>query len=491
MPKGGVRPADKQFYLAAKQTYSDTKSPIDNWNVVFESPTLDAWFDGKDSILIGVRGTKLTDKSDLSADASLIVNRLTSTDRYKRDVASPRQVLSQFPQTRYQYYLVGHSLGGAIINQLKEDFPFLRGAVEYNPAFQPYDFFRQRQDIQRIYTSDDGLYKLGGRFFRNNIVIPGKKKFDNPVLDSLSGHTLSNFQELYQGRGRRVRGAGEFEDALQRRPDLLALYKDTANFQFRPDFFNGLQRSITPREVYEARKPAKPYDKWRAEVTENNISRSFVNLRTAASTKQALKDVGEYNKQYIQYIKENPDQEEVLCNLDAELKRNQDRTTAAECKRRHKEDADRKAYDPIATPLLKATLGIGDIASQIVGQLGGKPGKVVQGLYENVRRIGEQSGSGFNSHSKYKMKTQSCSCLRGGAVNFDTPLVDPVEYITTNDVRRLRGGSVSGPVLSSRKPTGYKSPAIYDLAVKRAIEESLYLEKNRRKLGLSSAGNLV
>ena len=201
--EGGDKPTEKMFYEATETAYNPNPPPtLNGWRLILNTPTLDAWFDGNKSILIGVRGTNITDKKDLFADANIPLNRLTATDRYKKDVADLRRVFADYPPERYEYYLAGHSLGGAIINQLKADFPMLKDAVQYNPAFQPVDFFRsQKGDIKRIYTSEDGLYKLGGRFFRNNVVIPSKIKTGKTPIDAVSGHLLSNFAKMYEGAG--------------------------------------------------------------------------------------------------------------------------------------------------------------------------------------------------------------------------------------------------------------------------------------------------
>lgn len=201
--EGGDKPTEKMFYQATETAYNPNPPPtLNGWRLILNTPTLDAWFDGQKSILVGVRGTNITDKKDLFADANIPLNRLTTTDRYKKDVADLRRVFADYPPERYEYYLAGHSLGGAIINQLKADFPMLKDAVQYNPAFQPLDFFRsQKGDIKRIYTSEDGLYKLGGRFFRNNVVIPSKIKTGTTPIDAVSGHLLSNFAKMYEGAG--------------------------------------------------------------------------------------------------------------------------------------------------------------------------------------------------------------------------------------------------------------------------------------------------
>lgn len=86
----------------------------------------------ENTFLIAVRGTY--DFRDVRTDAVLPINALRFTRRYRGDVAIIRQITQKYPPTQYEYYLAGHSLGGAIIRQLKRDFPFFMDAVVYNGA---------------------------------------------------------------------------------------------------------------------------------------------------------------------------------------------------------------------------------------------------------------------------------------------------------------------------------------------------------------------
>ena len=187
---------ERVFFDAAKQSYSTNPArQIDGFNLLRDTPTMDAYIKGND-ILLGVRGTKLTDFSDIKADASLPFNMLAGTNRYAKDKAFVQGLLRQYPFERFNYYLSGHSLGGAIETQLKRDFPRMRYAVEYNPAFQPKDYTSPISGIQRIYTSSDFLYQLGGRFFGGNVVVnPARNVTGNTLVDGITGHVLDNFEK--------------------------------------------------------------------------------------------------------------------------------------------------------------------------------------------------------------------------------------------------------------------------------------------------------
>jgi hypothetical protein len=194
-------PPERVFFDVAKQSYSTNPAKeIDGFTLLRDTPTMDAYIKGQD-ILLGVRGTKLSDFADIKADASLPLNLLTRTARYDKDRAFVLRLMREYPMDRYNYYLSGHSLGGAIETQLKREFPRMKYAVEYNPAFQPRDYISPVPGIQRIYTSSDFLYKLGGRFFRGNVVVdPSKDVTGNVVVDGIRGHVLDNFKSgLYSG----------------------------------------------------------------------------------------------------------------------------------------------------------------------------------------------------------------------------------------------------------------------------------------------------
>lgn len=198
------KPSDKVFLDVATASYNyNPAARIDGFTLLRRTNTIDAYI--KDNvIIIGVRGTD--DKADIKADASLPFNKLTMVQRYKRDKQFVANVLRDYPT--HQIFLTGHSLGGAIDNQLKRDFPQLKDAVEFNPAFQSKDLIYQQPGIKRFYISTDPLYRLGGRLFSGNIVLPPGATSGIGLIDALQGHKLNKFSTSISDSSRDVGGYG-------------------------------------------------------------------------------------------------------------------------------------------------------------------------------------------------------------------------------------------------------------------------------------------
>jgi hypothetical protein len=214
---GGEKPTENTFFKAVKESYNvtnDASKSFDDFNLIVEKPTVKAYLNDKTkTILLAIRGTKPTERLDLGADSLIPFGKLTSSDRYKLDVSILRLIFDQFSPEIFDYYLTGHSLGGAIVPQLKRDFPFLKDAVVYNPASQPIDYKQQQSDsIKRLYHENDPLYAMGGEVYTNKQMIEAPtvlpKYFSNlykkvNIMQSpstyLKGHELSNFAPLYGG----------------------------------------------------------------------------------------------------------------------------------------------------------------------------------------------------------------------------------------------------------------------------------------------------
>lgn len=191
------KPSDALFFKAARESYeANPDESINGFQLVVNTSTFDAYLDTKTkTLLLSSRGT--ADAQDVKADAALAVNALSSTARYQQDRRVLDSIVLRYPPSQYTYYMTGHSLGGAISNQLKRDYPFIKEAVQFNPAFQPKDLVSRQGGIKRYYTKTDFLYKLGGRFLPNVHTIEPSRFTGLSALDALTGHKLENFSRLF------------------------------------------------------------------------------------------------------------------------------------------------------------------------------------------------------------------------------------------------------------------------------------------------------
>lgn len=211
---GGPMPGRGDLQVAAEGAYRGAPQNIGTLVKVRETPTLVFYRDRhQNTMVVAIRGTVPTDPKDLVADAAIVVGQLERTPRFQNDLRLLKEVQAQYPPSQFDWYGVGHSLGGAILDLFLKSNLLKRG-VSYNPAVQPQSLVGDTKRNERIYQEGDPLYQLIGRF-TNPEVRPGKKKpsfwgnlpYVGPAIDYLQEHGLGNF----------VGGAkphGEFEKQL-------------------------------------------------------------------------------------------------------------------------------------------------------------------------------------------------------------------------------------------------------------------------------------
>lgn len=203
MEGNGMMPQRDTLQRMANASY-DSVPPrlINGWTLVVSTPTLKFYKSGN-TIVVAIRGTVPRDRNDIEADASLAVNRLETTNRYKKDVDTLVATFRRFPPSQYDYYGVGHSLGGAILDSFLRE-GWLKSGLSYNPAVQPKDIPKTNTN-QRVYQAGDPLYAVMGQFTKGAEVRAPKKKslVDTlirkvPVVGKVYGmfsdHQLDNFE---------------------------------------------------------------------------------------------------------------------------------------------------------------------------------------------------------------------------------------------------------------------------------------------------------
>ena len=209
--KGGAVPEDLRFLQQmTKQSYNleNPQEWINGWTLKRWTPTMKFWMKGK-SVIVGVRGTKTTE--DVMTWGTIPLNRLDTTGVYKRDKAELEQFQEQYLPSEYTYYAVGHSLGGAIIDNFIRA-GLIKEAVTYNPAIQTKDINAGLPN-RRIYYGNDPLYRLMGWWDRKSEHRKPEDKswadflysFTAPGMasEALSAHNLKNFN--FTGGVKRVK----------------------------------------------------------------------------------------------------------------------------------------------------------------------------------------------------------------------------------------------------------------------------------------------
>lgn len=200
----GAIPDRSLLWKIAKASYSPTPPErIDSLTLVHSTPTLKFYKEGNDTIVVGIRGTKPTEVGDLKADALLAVNSLSYSERYKKDLATIQEFQKKYPTSEYDYYGVGHSLGGAVLDNFLRQGLIDKG-VSYNPAVQPLDW-KAHLPNNRIYMSDDPLYLIMGQHTEPKPEVRNRKKgilegivsgvpYLGKMYGSLQAHKLDNFR---------------------------------------------------------------------------------------------------------------------------------------------------------------------------------------------------------------------------------------------------------------------------------------------------------
>jgi len=170
----GIR--NELYKDAAEQAYSlDPQKDLGDGFLLDEAlstPTLKFWKQTGSSaeqvqsttepgkVLVGIRGTQVTDWRDLSADSDIAIGKLDTSVRSRQDfidMERAKAALSMFP-----FYGAGHSLGGALLDLFIRR-GYIIGGRSYNGALE---LGKEEQTNHRIYNTQDALYNLSQPFLK-------------------------------------------------------------------------------------------------------------------------------------------------------------------------------------------------------------------------------------------------------------------------------------------------------------------------------------
>lgn len=154
--------ATQIYATAIKNTY-EGKKDLPGYEFVASNGNVSV-YQKKGARLFAIRGMRPSDSGDRAAVLSLITNDLNGSARYKKD----KEFIQKHRVLGVKQIVVGHSLGGAIVDQLIDDGVFSRG-LSFNPAMQPKDIFKTGN--RRLYNKDDFLYLLVGKYSGNHGLI--------------------------------------------------------------------------------------------------------------------------------------------------------------------------------------------------------------------------------------------------------------------------------------------------------------------------------
>lgn len=147
---------DQEAVQAAENAYSASPQPLPGWTILQKTPTLTFYGRGKE-ILVAIRGTDVKDPEDLKADAGIAANQLRNSKRYRKDKQDIARFQQKYPKSQYTYRGVGHSLGGAVLDEFIRD-GFVRNGKSFNPAVQPQDSSNNLNE--RHYIESDPLHQI-------------------------------------------------------------------------------------------------------------------------------------------------------------------------------------------------------------------------------------------------------------------------------------------------------------------------------------------
>lgn len=142
-----------------------------------------------------------------------------------------------------------------------------------------------------------------------------------------------------------------------------------------------------------------------------------------------INQLNEQNKQYEEYIKQNPELEEVICNYDENGDPNKTRTTMGQCKinnqthflKWEKENHPENAY--FFRPALKALTSVGDLLVDTVPMP-----KIVKDIYKGAREVTKDSIEGSGKNNIFKKQLQKLNITEEEYLNYAKKVAKMRDY---------------------------------------------------------------
>lgn len=141
------------------KTGDELMKDVDGWELIEQTPNL-RFYKKDGDVIVSIRGSKtLSDWTN--SNTKLFLNKVREGNRYKDDRAAIERMLQFAPVL----YGVGHSLGGALLDEFIKD-GLVKEGVSFNPAVQPENWDNKelaRKNI-RVYYEGDPVYEVMGKY---------------------------------------------------------------------------------------------------------------------------------------------------------------------------------------------------------------------------------------------------------------------------------------------------------------------------------------
>ena len=241
------------------------------------------WSPNSNIYVVAVRGTVGTFgiSEDWQANTTIPFNGLSNTDRWKKDDATMNKWLNTWIPKGAEVYATGHSLGGAICDELLRH-GYVREAFTFNPAVQSQDFVGDQRN-NRVYARGDPLYKLMGQFTVGAKLMPAESFLAElghqldplyALRQSLEEHNLKAFNKTPDeilGSGRRKQnGLGAESQMRKGKKKKVDPREESASL---------LQGGVKQEDLDDGRLYIKEYSP--PDITIDNIEKVLKVLRSA------------------------------------------------------------------------------------------------------------------------------------------------------------------------------------------------------------------
>lgn len=203
--EGGAQPTPVEAQQMVKASKANAPAQIGEFRLVKLAPSIAFYEDNEGTMVVAIAGTRGAQEA-LTEWWRIPVNQIESGERYKQAEQAVIQARREFPDI-LEWFGVGHSLGGAIIDSLIEK-GLLDAGHSFNPAIQTKHLSNMKN--RREFQEGDILGKLA-RPFASNISYRKKpsgwasrlaQAFHpaSRVWDALKAHNLDSFAEGGMGQ---------------------------------------------------------------------------------------------------------------------------------------------------------------------------------------------------------------------------------------------------------------------------------------------------